>query len=163
MRATLLMLMAVVAMSFAACSSIKTFELGLHGAATLNLNPDKQPNSVRVKVLRLKGEESAKMFTNAPFDELWSDPMTAKGIVIDGTPQTLYVPASDQRVVLTLQSVPPEVTHVGVLGLFNGTTTEDRVVLTRDELGGDLWLHDHAISKQPPATAEPTTGKKQGP
>lgn len=161
MRATLLL---ALALPFAACSGVKTYELGLHGDARLNPNEENQPNAVRVKVLRLKGEESSKAFVSAPFDALWSDPVTAENVVIDGTPQTLYVPPRDERVPVTLQSVPPEVTHIGVLGLFNNPVTgKDRVVIGRADFGTlEVWLHGNVIDTQAPTAAKPATGEKPG-
>jgi type VI secretion system VasD/TssJ family lipoprotein len=162
MRATVLL--AAVALSFGSCSSVKDYELGLHGSPGLNPNENNRPNPVRVKVLRLKGDESAKAFESADFDDLWVNPMQAKGVVVDGEAQTLDVHPREGRVPLMLKQVPAEVTHVGVLGLFNNPVTgKDRVVLTRDEFEWDVRLHDSVIEKADPEAAPPEPAKKQGP
>lgn len=151
MRATLLL--AAMALPFAACSGVATYELALHGDARLNPNDDNQPNAVQVKVLRLKGEESAKAFLNAQFDALWSDPITAENVVVDGTPQKLYVKPQDERVPVSLKSVPAEVSAIGVMGLFNNPLPgKDRVIIMRPDFGTlEVWLHDNVIDTQPPA------------
>lgn len=161
MRATLLL--AALALPFAACSGVATYELGLHGDARLNPNDDNQPNAVRVKVLRLKGEESAKAFLNAPFDALWSDPITAENVVVDGTPQTLYVPPRDERVPVSLKSVPAEVSAIGVLGLFNNPMPgKDRVAILRADFGTlEVWLHDNVLDTQAPAAPTAPAGGDQ--
>jgi len=162
MRATLLL--AACVLPFAACSGVKTFELGLHGDTTLNPNEDNQPNAVRVRVLRLVGEESARAFREAPFDALWSDPITAGNVVIDSSPLTLYVPPRKERVTVAVKDVPAKVTHFGVLGLFNSPVTgKDRVVIERGNFDAlEVWLHDSVIDTRAPsaaATAPAATGK----
>lgn len=162
MRAQLLL--AVLALPFAACSSVKDFELGLHGEPQLNLNEDHQPNDVRVKVVRLKGDESAKAFLQAPFDALWSDPITAENVAVDGASQTIYVRHKDERLVMELKEVQPTVTHIGVLGLFNDPVTgKDRVVLSRDDLGSvDVWLHGNTMDTVAPKATAPAAADPSG-
>jgi type VI secretion system VasD/TssJ family lipoprotein len=162
MRAPLLL--AVLALPFAACSSVKNYELGLHGEQQLNLNEDNQPNDVRVKVLRLKGDEAAKAFLQAPFDALWSEPVSAENVAVDGAAQTIYVRHRDERVVLQLKEVQPTVTHIGVLGLFNSPVTgKDRIVLPCADLGSvDVWLHGNTLTTVAPTAAAPTAADKQG-
>ena len=154
------LLLAVVVLPFAACSSIKDFELGVHGSAQLNPNDDRQPTAVRVKVMRLKGPEAAEAFRNAAFDELWSDPVTAPGVVTEGPPAFFFVPARNERVPILLQAVPPEVTHIGVMGLFNTPVLgKDRILLPRDQLGDvEIWLHESIMDTQAPGTAKPDAG-----
>jgi type VI secretion system VasD/TssJ family lipoprotein len=141
-----------------ACSSIKNYELGLRGSADLNKNEDNQPNPVQIRVLRLKGEEAAKVFAAAAFDDLWGKPSDVAGIVLDGPVQSIYVPAEDKRVTIALSEVGPAVTHVGVLGLFNRPESgKERLLLTKDQLGSDVLLRGSAITlgdgKTPPAPA----------
>ncbi|HEX6812051.1 MAG TPA: type VI secretion system lipoprotein TssJ [Planctomycetota bacterium] len=161
MRATLLL--AVVVLPFAACSGIKNFELGVHGSTQLNPNDDKQPTPVRVKVLRLKGAESADAFRNAAFDDLWGDTITAAGVVVEGQAQYFYVPARNERVPVQLQQVPPEVTHIGVLGLFNTPVLgKDRVLLPRDQFGDvEIWLHESMMDTHAPGTTNPEAPKPE--
>jgi type VI secretion system VasD/TssJ family lipoprotein len=153
-------LLAVAVLPFAACSSIKNFELGVHGSSQLNPNDDKQPTPVRVKVLRLKGQEAAEAFRSAAFDELWSEPVTAAGVMTEGPAQAFYVPPRNERVPVQLQSVPPEVTHIGVMGLFNTPVLgKDRVLVPRDQLGDvEIWLHENVMDTQPPGTSKPDAG-----
>lgn len=159
MRATSLLL--ALLLPFAAgCSGVKTYELALHGAADLNPNEEGQPSAVRVKVLRLEGEAAAQAFEQAEFDQVWGEPMTAEGVVTDVPPQTQYVQPRDERVAVVLDKVPPEVTHVGVLGLFNNPVVgKDRLVIGRDDFGElEVWLHGNVMERQPPPPPEARPG-----
>lgn len=155
MRVKLLSLLLLL--PFAACSGVKTYELGLHGAPGLNPNEDGQANAVRVKVLCLVGEESAKAFQAAAFDDLWAEPIKAQSIGLHGAVQSQYVPPRDVRVAVTLKEIPLAVTHVGVLGLFNNPQQgKDRRVIARQDFGSlELWLHDSVIDDAAPPAPSP--------
>ena len=128
-------LVAALAFGLASCSGIKSYELGLRGSPDLNRNEDNQPNPVQVRVLRLKGDEAAKAFSTASFDELWAKPAEVQGLALEGAVQSVYVPAAEKRTVVQLKEVPPSVTHFGLLGLFNKPETgKERLLLTRDQV-----------------------------
>jgi type VI secretion system VasD/TssJ family lipoprotein len=134
----------LVGVVFAAvsCSGVSSYRLGLRGSPDLNPNEDNQPNPVQVKVLQLKGEEAAKAFGTAPFDELWEKPASVPGIAVHGAVQSTYVQAKTDQVTLTISDVPPEVTHIGLLALFNKADTgKERLVMPRDQIDdADIWL-----------------------
>jgi predicted component of type VI protein secretion system len=138
-----------VALSLVACSGVKSYEFKLRGTPDLNLNENQQPNPVQVKVLKLKGQESVDAFRAATFDALWENASAVAGIQLHGAAQSLYVPvpmtdagaADGDAVVVKLDQVPPEVTHVGLLANFNKTEAgKDRYVIARDQLGDDVWI-----------------------
>lgn len=131
-----------VVLSAVSCSGVKNYELGLRGSSNLNPNEDNQPNPVQVKVLQLKGEEAAKAFAGAPFDDLWEKPGDVPGIALHGTVQSTYVQARTDRVAVAVGNVPPEVTHIGLLALFNKADTgKERMVMPRDQIDdADIWL-----------------------
>lgn len=153
----------VAAFVLAACSSVKSYELGLRGSAGLNPNEDDQPNPVQVRVLRLKGDEAAKVFGEAPFDDLWSKPGDVPGLLLDGAPQSVYVAASDKRIPVALKEVPPQVTHFGLLGLFNKPETgKDRLLVPRDQIDdADVLLIGNTIGAPAPAPAPATSPARQ--
>ncbi|MFO1078548.1 MAG: type VI secretion system lipoprotein TssJ [Planctomycetota bacterium] len=158
------LLLPLLLLPFAACSGVKTYELGLHGAPNLNPNEEGQANAVRVKVMCLVGEESAKAFEAAAFDDLWADLIKAQNIVLNGPAQSQFVPPRDARVAVTLKEVPLAVTHIGVVGLFNAPLQgKDRCIIGRDAFGSlELWLHDNVIDTAPPTPAPtPAPAPKQ--
>jgi predicted component of type VI protein secretion system len=155
------------ALSLVACSGVKNYELGLQGTPDLNLNDDKNPTPVQVKVLRLKGDGAVTAFRAASFDALWENAAAVPGIDLQGAVLSEYVPVPptggggtpgapvDARVVIKLDQVPPEVTHIGVLANFNTAEAgKDRLVIPRDTLGDeDVWLVGSALSATAPAPA----------
>jgi type VI secretion system VasD/TssJ family lipoprotein len=136
----------------AACSSLSNHEVRLRGDEKMNPNEDRLPNTVKVKVLMLKGPAAATKFQDSDFDELWND--AAKVL----TPQGLYeapltidvLPGKEPKV--QLEKIPPEVTHIGVLALFNQTVKgKDRAVVECAMVDDrELWLHDYVIEARDP-------------
>jgi type VI secretion system VasD/TssJ family lipoprotein len=154
--------------SLYACSSVKNHELGFRGDPQMNQNEDRVPNVVKVRVLMLKGPGAATKFAESDFNELWNDPgklLTAQGLHEAPVPIDV-LPGKEPR--LPLDNVPPEVTHVGVLALFDPPVKgKDRVLLECAQLGDrEIWLHDYVIEARDPDAKppepEPKAPAKQG-
>lgn len=154
---TKLLLLTVAVLPLAACSSIKTVEMTLRGHPDQNPNADGEATSVAVRVLRLKGAEAAQAFTDAAFDDVWSDPIKADNVLIDVPPQSLYVRPNSDTVTLTLEKVPPAITHIGVLALFEKPVPQrDRVLLTRDDVYDyEVVVHGYELHKREPGAGPP--------
>jgi type VI secretion system VasD/TssJ family lipoprotein len=134
-------------LSTAGCTGVTSIAVGLQPTAAMNPNHDKVPNPVRLKVLRLAGDEVAKAFEKADFDALWSEPIRDAQVVLTGPAETFDVQPGANRTEVRLDKVPPEVTHIGILALFNEPVTgKDRVLLRRDQADEQpVHLHGHMI------------------
>lgn len=151
----------------AGCTGVKSFTLDLQPTAAMNPNHDLAPNPVRLKVLRLAGEEVAKAFEKADFDALWADPIRDPQVVLIGPAMTLDVQPGAARLPLLLDRVPQEVTHFGILALFNEPVTgKDRLVLRRDQAEEKpIHLHGHMIDLDgpvAPVAPAPASAPKPG-
>ena len=124
-------LVLVLALSLCACSSTSDYELRFRGSKTLNPNSKQEPNSVPIRVLPLRGADEAKRHETEQFDALWE---AAKQAIDDKKGMSLSLLPDSSQIVQLLQ-MPPEVTHVAVLALFNqGNAGEERVVLSTDRV-----------------------------
>jgi type VI secretion system VasD/TssJ family lipoprotein len=158
--------------ALAACSSTSNHEVRFRGDEKMNPNEDHLPNTVKVKVLQLKGQAAATKFQDSDFDELWSDPQKVLAAGLYEAPMTIDVlPGKEPKV--GLEKMPPEVTHIGVLALFNQPTKgKDRAVVECAQVDGrELWLHDYVIEARDPnqkaaeksAEKPPVDGKQAEP
>lgn len=150
----------------AGCTGVKTFALDLQPTAAMNPNHDLAPNPVRLKVLRLAGEEVAKAFEKADFDALWAEPIKDSRVVSTGPAVTLDVQPGTARVALKIERVTQEVTHFGILALFNEPVTgKDRLVVSRDQAEEmPIHLHGHQIDLVGPvAPVAPSPASPQQP
>jgi type VI secretion system VasD/TssJ family lipoprotein len=142
----------LLALALGACSSVKNHELRFRGDPQMNQNENRVPNVVKVRVLLLKGPGAATRFAEGDFNELWNDPgkvLTAQGLHEAPVPLDV-LPGKEPP--LPLEKVPPEVTHVGVLALFDPPVKgKDRVLLEMAQVGErELWLHGYEIEARDP-------------
>lgn len=141
-------LVLVTALALAACAAEKNFDLTV--VADRSLNPNKgsrDSTSVPIRVLRLKGPEAAQAFETAQFDDVWGSPETEPGQPA-GRPQTFDISPGQRRVIEILK-VAPDVTHLGVLALFEELVPgKERVLLPRAEIESvEVVLKDYEIRK----------------
>lgn len=156
MRSALVLVLFGIASLLAGCSGIKSYELVLRGSPNLNLTRDNVPNQVLVKVLRLRGEAAAEAFRSAPFDDLWDQPDKVVGVVLQGNPESVYVPARNEPVVVKINEVPPEVTHIGLLAQFHQPeANKERLVMPRDQIDdAAIWLVGSVLGAPAPDSAK---------
>jgi type VI secretion system VasD/TssJ family lipoprotein len=152
-------------LALCACSSTSNHEVRLRGDAQMNPNEDKLPNTVKVKVLMLKGPAAVTAFQEGDFDALWGD--AAKVLQAEKLYQVPItwdvLPGKEPKV--PLERVPPEVTHIGVLALFNQPVKgKDRAVVECAQLGDqELWLHDFVIEARDPDSKPAPAPKAEAP
>lgn len=140
----------------AACSSVSDYEMTVRSSADLNPNQSMQPGMVMTKVLLLKGPEAVAAFQGTDFSALWSEPATPLKAGLHSVLERDVRPNTD-RLEIELAKVPQDVTHVGVLALFDRPVPgKDRVVFEcarADEV--EVWLHGSVLELRDPNQPAP--------
>jgi type VI secretion system VasD/TssJ family lipoprotein len=123
--------------------------LYLRGVNPLNVNPMKEPCSVKVRVYQLKDDSR---FNQATVEKIWTD---AKGALADdlvAMKQETVFPgaADDEPKKVELGELPGDVRFIGILALFSKEDDKGqrKLVLPRDDAKRVLRLTGYHIEKE---------------
>ncbi|HLQ36210.1 MAG TPA: type VI secretion system lipoprotein TssJ, partial [Planctomycetota bacterium] len=136
------LLLALLAIPFAACGTTKDYKMRFHGKDDLNPNSANSATPVKGKVFTLKGGDATSRLESEPIDDLWAGKSELLAKTVSGIAQEFSLAPNSEIPPLEFHNVADDVTHFLVIARFHTPEAgKDRCLIPRAKLPDvDIWL-----------------------